>query len=107
MKSITLICPFTGVEFEALQSEDGKDYIFTNPLTGQTLQAKDGKINTTVAELFATQKKSVSPAKAAEMLGVTRQRITQLLREGKLPYYLVNGSKRILENDVLEYRKNR
>lgn len=106
MKSITLICPFTGVEFEALQSELTGEYIFTNPVTGQLYSSENKHLYLPISA-FTDSPKSVSPTEAAEILGVTRQRITQLLREGKLPYYLVNGNKRILESDVLEYRKNR
>lgn len=106
MKSITLTCPFTGVEFEALQSNDGKDYIFTNPITGETFAAKDGLLTLPVSA-FTDNPRSVAPIEAAEILGVSKQRITKLLRTGKLPFFLVNGNKRILENDVLEYRKNR
>lgn len=106
MKSIALICPFTGVEFEALQSELTGEYIFTNPITGQ-LYASENKHLYLPISAFTDSPKSVAPIEAAEMLGVSKQRVTKLLRTGKLPFFLVNGNKRILENDVLEYRKNR
>lgn len=106
MKSIILTCPFTGVEFEALQSNNGRNYIFTNPATGQTFTAKDGMLTLPVSA-FVDSPRSVAPIEAAQMLCVSKQRITKLLRTGKLPFFLVNGNKRILESDVLEYQQSR
>ena len=44
---------------------------------------------------------------AAEMLGVSRQYVVQLLEEGKIPFHKVGTHRRVAMKDVLEYRRKR
>jgi excisionase family DNA binding protein len=44
---------------------------------------------------------------AANMVGVSRQYIVQLLEEGRIPFHKVGTHRRIYLRDLLEYRKQR
>ena len=44
---------------------------------------------------------------AADLLGVSRQYVVQLLEEGKIPYHKVGNHRRIAMKDVLIFRKQR
>jgi excisionase family DNA binding protein len=44
---------------------------------------------------------------AADLLGVSRQYVVQLLEEGKIPYHKIGTHRRIAMKDVLAFRKQR
>lgn len=44
---------------------------------------------------------------AANMIGVSRQYMVQLLEEGKVPFHKVGTHRRVYLRDLLEYRKQR
>jgi excisionase family DNA binding protein len=44
---------------------------------------------------------------AAELLGVSRQYVVQLLEEGKIPFHKVGTHRRVSMKDVLEFRRKR
>lgn len=98
-------CPFTGGEFEAVHMQES--WIITHPLTGDTIRCPlDGPY--LMVPLSALDRKcTMTPAEAADMLQVSRQRIDQLTAAGKLCQRYVNGSPVFLENDVVEYKGNR
>jgi excisionase family DNA binding protein len=44
---------------------------------------------------------------AAELLGVSRQYVVQLVEEGKIPFHKVGSHRRLSMKDVLRYRRQR
>lgn len=108
MKKVKLTCPFTGGEFEALETADG-NLIVKHALTGQ-----DVKINWNCSNSrYYMQKgpfkhiETVTPSEAAEILGVSKQRISQIIQNQTIPVHMVCGSPVFLKSDVVSYSQTR
>ena len=54
--------------------------------------------------VISTTPKELRTTAAAEMLGISRPTLLNLVREGELPSHKVGAHHRFLLNDVLEYR---
>ena len=108
MRKIECTCPFTGVDFEAMEYDDGS-MLITHPITSEQV-----KIHKSLAfggfvvpfHMFAKQD-TVTMTQAAEMLDVSRQRISQIVKNDVIPYKTVDGSVVFIRDDVLEYKQNR
>ena len=108
MKEITMTCPFTGVEFSALEFADGK-IVFYHAITGEEIHMN---WNSTVQRYYIPRNafshiETVSMGEAAEILDVSRQRISKIAADGIIQPHDVNGSTVFMLSDVLEYRKTR
>lgn len=108
MKEKILTCPFTGIEFSALEQADGK-LVFVHPLTGEQLQMNwNCTINRyNVPKEYFRRIETVNREQAQEILGVSRQRITQIITNETIPVHMINGSPMFLASDVYEYRDKR
>ena len=108
MKKIILTCPFTGVEFEALEYADGS-ILIKHPITGERVKINwNGTINRfNVPKTLFKHYATVTMSEAAEILGVSRQRITAIAKDEVIPPKTVNGSVMFLASDVLEYKNTR
>lgn len=108
MQEILLTCPFTGVEFTALKDVDNNLY-FNHPLTGQALRVNYNcsikKYN--VPKEMMKHIETVSLSEAAEILDVSRQRVSTIAQTEVIKPKTVNGQTVFLLHDVLEYKKNR
>lgn len=109
MKEIMLTCPFTGMPFKAIEYADG-NIVFIHPLTGEQIQVnwncsiKKYNISKSHFKYIAT----LTPAQAAEILDVSRQRISQIVKDQVIPvHYLSNGTPVFIESDVYHYRDTR
>lgn len=108
MQELILTCPFTGVEFTAIQTADG-DLLVIHPLTKEQIKIT-ATVPTMVYSINAETFKhldTVTPAELVEILGVSRQRVSQIVQDEVIPVHHVNGSPVFLMSDVLEYKKNR
>lgn len=108
MQKITMTCPFTGVEFEALKYADGS-LIVQNPLTGKNVRVGYNRpANRYLVDTHQFKHiETVSSAKAAEMLGVSRARISAIVKDDTIPHYTVNGAHVFLVSDIINYAENR
>lgn len=108
MKEKTLTCPFTGVEFKALECADGR-VIVRHAITGEEIIMNwNGTIQRyNIAKSAFKHIETVSMIEAAEILDVSRQRISKIAADGTIQAHDVNGSTVFVLSDVLEYKKNR
>lgn len=108
MNKIILTCPFTGIEFDAGQFNDGK-LICVNPLTNQVFEFDYDvrkRTFTINAELF-NRVRTCTQAQAMEILGITRQRVNAIVKNQTIPVHRVNDKDVFLLSDVLEYKQAR
>ena len=108
MKEIKLTCPFTGVEFTALEDVNGNIYA-KHALTGEDIKLN---WNCTIQRYNLPKSalkhyETITPVQAAKMLDVSKQRISQIVQEQIIPVHVVNGSPVFILSDVEKYSKNR
>ena len=108
MKEIKLTCPFTGVEFSALEDCNGNIYA-KHAITGDDIKLN---WNYTIKRYNIPKSafkhhETVTPVQAAKILDVSKQRISQIVQEQIIPVHMVNGSPVFLLADVEEYSQNR
>lgn len=108
MKELKLTCPFTGVEFTAIQTADG-DLLVIHPLTKEQIKINYNHTAMTYSMNADTFKHidTVTPAELIGILGVSRQRVSQIVQDEVIHVHHANGSPVFLLSDVLEYKKNR
>lgn len=108
MKKIILTCPFTGVEFEALEYAD-RSLLITHPLTGEQVKinwnASVKRFNVP-ANLFK-HIETLTQTETAKVLGVSRQRVSAIAQTGVIQPHEVNGAIMFLKSDVLKYAETR
>ena len=100
MKEILMTCPFTGLDFSALVSEDG-NITFQNPLTNEITTIRDIPL-----ALFAHMK-TYNRKQVQEVLGVSKQRVSQIIEAGIIPVHYVAGNPVFLAVEVEHYRDTR
>lgn len=105
MKTETHTCPLTGAPFDAVHLENS--LVVIDPLTNTQIAypVRDGYMMVPLWALGNVE--TMTPVQAAELLGVSRQRIDQLAATGKLCQRYVNGSPVFLKSDVVEYKISR
>ena len=100
MQEIILTCPFTGVDFTAIVSNDG-NVTFVNPLTDEVITVKDMPFG-----LF-THIETMTPAEVAEYLDISKQRVSQIIRDKVIPVSFVAGKPVFMRVDVERYGRKR
>lgn len=108
MRKITLTCPFTGVEFDALETSDG-DVIARHAITGEEIRMNYNyaiRRYNVRREHFA-HIDTVTQTEAAYILGISRQRISRIAATGVIQPHTVNGSIVFTKSEVVEYAKTR
>ena len=101
-----LTCPFTGEKFKAVFDNDNTVGM-TNPLTGSYYNFKImGNAITIPLELF-NYIETVTINEAANILGVSKQRISAIAKNETIPTYQVGGKTVFKLSDVLKYKQLR
>lgn len=101
-------CPFTGAQFEALESSDG-NVIVQNPITGETMRLTYDAITDKflIDAKYFDYLETVNCSEAAELLGVSRSRISKIVLDGIIPHFLVNGKPMFIKSDIIRYAETR
>lgn len=108
MREKRLTCPFTGCEFTAMVDCEGNMYAI-HPITGDmnkinyNRSIKKYNVQTQLFKHIET----VTLTEAAELLEVSRQRISTIAKDGTIPPKTVNGQTVFILSDVLKYRDER
>lgn len=101
-----LTCPFTGEKFKAVFDNDNTVGM-TNPLTGASYNFKImGNAITIPLELF-NYVETVTINEAADILKVSKQRISAIAKNETIPTYQVSGKTVFKLSDVLKYKNLR
>lgn len=107
MRQVTMTCPFTGLPFNAIEDADGNIY-YENALTGKQMKMNFNnsirKFNIKRSEFTFCELVNFNQAK--DLLGVSRQRVYQIVNEGMLKPVYIADSTYFLKSDVLSYKEN-
>ena len=108
MQKIMLTCPFTGIEFEGMKDSSG-NILIINPLTGDHVKLDRwlNRENKTVYKIpyeAFTHIDTISQTEAAEIIGVSKPRISALCQSGQLKSVTVGNSVIISKDSAIEYR---
>ena len=109
MKPVSITCPFTGITVKAMESGD-KTLFFRNAITREEIMCPYDYISdcySIPAEMLTQKYDLVSMTHAAYILGVTRQRMTQIARDETIKPLVVGGKTMFARDDVLEYKNKR
>lgn len=108
MKEILITDPFTGCEIKAARNSDGNIH-FKHPITAEDVIAIynfESKTFTIPAHCFAYIE-TLTFSQAAELLGVSRQRVSTIAATNVIKPVLINGQQRFVKADVLKYKHER
>lgn len=105
MEKIMLTCPFTGVEFEAMKDQLGN--VFTrHAITGESIRLAyipSTRMYSAPTEAFR-HVKTITPSDAAELIGISKSRVSTLCQSGRLKSVTIGNSVFISEDSAIEYR---
>lgn len=108
MEKITITCPFTGVPFTALKTTDGS-LLAQNPITKETMRIGYNKPSKRylLNECYFRSNETVSCTEAAQILGVSRARISAIIRDDVIPSFIVNKKTVFKREDIIRYSESR
>lgn len=107
MEKTTLVCPFTGIQFEALKLSNG-DMIARNPVTLENVYICKTDNGLSIPSNAFDMPETVILSQAAKMLHVSRQRVSALVANGTLRAFdLPGNSKAVILEDVEAYARTR
>ena len=95
--------PVFGLPIEAIVHANG-ELVYRHPVTHRKVQCRyeDGVLSIPYDADYP--QRSISASEAAEMLGVSRMRITQLCNDGKLAHCTIGNSLFVDRGDVICYK---
>lgn len=107
-----LTCPLTGVRFELNSLENQlvplSKAVTHHPLKHYPLDIyMNERWEICIPYKYFEYIETVTPTEAAEILGVSRQRIAQIINDNVIDSHMVNGSPVLLLEDVEAYKENR
>ena len=108
MKEILITDPFTGCEIKAAVNSDGNIH-FKHPITSEDVIAIfniESNSYAIPAHCFA-HIETVTFSQAAELLEVSRQRVSTIAATNVIKPVLIDGQQRFVMSDVLKYKHER
>lgn len=108
MKEIILTSPFTGLEFHALEQLDGT-LIVKNPISGcmHYIKYDASTGNICIPRMLFNHVETVNAKQASKILGVSRQRVSAIAKNGNIRACYIANSLHFLLDDVLEFKETR
>lgn len=110
MKPVSITCPFTGQVINATQDENTKTLYMQNAITHEPIVCiYDFERNcySIPADILMRKYDLISMTHAAYILGVTRQRISYIAKNGIIDPVYLNGKTMFHRQDVLDYKETR
>lgn len=107
-----LTCPLTGAEFVIASTENElapfAKAAAHHPLTHEPVDMYvNERFELCIPIRHFEHIETLSRMEAAYLMGVTRQRITQILKDDIIPSHIVNDSVVFVKNDIIDYVNNR
>lgn len=110
MKPVSITCPFTGQVIKATKNEDSGTLIFINAITKEPITCLydyEKDCYCIPAKILLEKYDLISMTQAAYILGVTRQRISQIAKTETIKSLTINGKTVFHKQDVLNYKETR
>ena len=106
MEKVLITCPFTGMEFEALKYADGR-LVTSNKITGDEIQIT---YNSSIKKYMLDARllkhvPLVTMDECAETLGVSKPRVSALVKKGKLQTVRPSAALYITKDSMLDYKR--
>ena len=101
-----MTCPFTGAEFSGCALDSG-NIVIVHPITGEHIIMRKKARSFVIPASCFDRLDVISMTEAAELLDVSKQRISQIANDGVVPVKSVNGQKMFLRSDILKYAEVR
>jgi excisionase family DNA binding protein len=106
MEKVLITCPFTGMEFEALKYADGR-LVTSNKITGEEIQIT---YNPSIDRYMLSARlfkhiPLVTMEECAEILGVSKPRVSALVKKGRLQTVRPGASLYITKDSMLDYKR--
>lgn len=112
MQKKKLTCPLTGCDFEIITTNDEnpmfEKFLMNHPIEHYPFEAYvNERYELCIPLKFFEHIETVNATEAAQLLGVSRQRMSQLVNSSVLNAHMVNGSPVFKLDDVLAYKQER
>ena len=107
MQKVMITCPFTGLEFEAIEFADGS-IIATNKITGEDMRiGLNPSCNRyMIDKRYIRHVPMVTMEECAEFLEVSKPRISKLVKDGRLQTVKPSAALYITRDSMLDYKRH-
>lgn len=107
MRKVMITCPFTGLEFEAIEFADGS-IVTTNKITGEDMRIGFSTVSNRylVDPRFLKHVEMVTMEECAEFLEISKPRISKLVKEGRLQTVRPSAALFITRDSMLDYKRH-
>lgn len=106
MEKVTITCPFTGLDFDTIRYADGR-LVTSSKITGEEIQLT---YNSSIKKYMLDAKylkhtPLVTMGECAQELGVSKPRVSALVKKGKLQAIKPRTALYITKESMLDYKR--